>query len=68
MTDVEALWKFIPERERARLEKIAEITGLSRSGALALKMMSDTLNEYCSPAERSKVLTTLLAAEANKAL
>ena len=55
----EHLWRFIPAKDRVVYEKMAEISGLSRSGALALKLCHEALMDYCPDAERITVVATL---------
>lgn len=59
MSEVEGLWRFIPPKSQANLEKIAEIIGASRGAAVALKMCTEALDEYCPPGEQIKVIAAL---------
>lgn len=59
MTNVDELWRFVPEKDRAKFEEIAAVAGVSRGGALALKMCQEALRDYCPADERLRVAALL---------
>lgn len=59
MTNVEQLWRFIPATQRAQYERMAELSGLSKGGVLALKMCQEAIRDYCPDGEQVKVAAVL---------
>jgi hypothetical protein len=57
--NVEALWRFIPPSEQAKFEEIAQAAGISKGGALALKMCQEALRDYAPANEHVRVAAVL---------
>lgn len=66
MTNVDELWRFIPIDQRGKYERMAEMLGISKGAALALKACHEALRDYCPPTEQVKVAAALARIVAEK--
>lgn len=57
------LLRFMRPDQKAAIEKISEITGLTYGASIALTLCQEQLRDYCPPEHRLAVLGALLGIE-----
>ena len=57
------LLRFMRPDQKAAVEKISQITGLTMGAAIALQLCQEQLREYCPPEHRMAVVAALVGIE-----
>lgn len=60
------LLRFMGPDQKATIERISELTGLTYGAAIALTLCQEQLRDYCPPEHRTAVVAALLGIESGR--
>lgn len=60
------LLRFMRPDQKAAVERISQITGLTMGAAIALQLCQEQLRDYCPPEHRAAVVAALLGIESRR--